>query len=105
MEDNEISSEDGPQDCPIVERGLRRLGDIRAIPCPECELRSWGFEREIHTIIRGYAKHAGDLPENDQIIKETTRYRRVCANCGYKGVWQYGLRWNVKRNQGEPVDA
>lgn len=94
-----------PDERPIVNRGHRRLGDIRNIPCPECKSRSWGYEREIHTILRGSIKHPCDLPEDDYKIKDTTRFRRVCNNCGYKGVWQYGLRWNLKRNREETAHA
>ena len=79
----------------------RRLGDInQGLVCPQCDRKFyWGLEREIHTTIRGSVEHPGDLPENDRIIKDTMRFRRVCNNCGYKGVWQYGLPYFVKRKK------
>ena len=84
---------------------IRRLGDHRSLPCPRCGCKwEWGYERETHTIIRGYFKSIVDIGENDRYIKNTTRSRRVCGHCGYWGVWQYGFLFDVKRKQEAPPE-
>lgn len=80
----------------------KRLGNMRFTPCPKCRFRFWGYDHEHHRIVRTYHRRVGEKVE---IIKDIARFRRVCQNCGYTGVWQYGLPFDIKRNQGVKVDA